>query len=87
MVRDFATKYFELPKKHTSIVADALFKIPALRQSTKTYNFIVHDVFTGGTEPIELFTFEFISDLSKLLTDDGSIAIVSLRADHSTTYL
>jgi len=85
VVRDFATRYFELPKNHTSIVADALSEMPTMQKSTKTYNFIVHDVFTGGTEPIELFTFEFISDLRKLLKDGGSIAIVSPHFERSTT--
>lgn len=38
------------------------------------------DVFTGGAEPIELFTYEFLTDLSNLLKSDGTIAIVSTGA-------
>lgn len=41
------------------------------------YDYIVHDVFTGGAEPIELFTVEFLEGLKSLLKDDGAIAIVS----------
>ena len=40
-----------------------------------TFEFIIHDVFTGGAEPIDLFTQEFLSGLSKLLSVDGTIAI------------
>ena len=39
--------------------------------------YAVDDVFTGGAEPIELFTYEFLQGLSNLLTSDGVIAIVS----------
>ena len=39
------------------------------------YHYIVHDVFTGGSEPVDLFTREFLGLLSDLLTDNGIIAI------------
>ena len=41
----------------------------------KQYDYIVHDVFTGGAEPAALFTAEFMSSLKKLLKPDGVIAI------------
>lgn len=41
------------------------------------YNYIIHDVFTGGAEPVALFTQEFLQGLSLLLKTDGVIAIVS----------
>ena len=40
------------------------------------YDYIVHDVFTGGAEPVELFTEAFLRGLSFLLRPDGVIAIV-----------
>ena len=46
-----------------------------------SYDYIVHDVFTGGAEPVELFTEAFIHGLSDLLKPNGVIAIVSKRAD------
>ncbi|KAI4155646.1 MAG: hypothetical protein LQ340_000865 [Diploschistes diacapsis] len=39
------------------------------------YDYIVHDVFTGGAEPVDLFTETFIRSLSYLLKPDGVIAI------------
>ena len=41
----------------------------------KSYDYIVHDVFTGGAEPTALFTLEFLQGLEKLLNDDGVVAI------------
>lgn len=35
----------------------------------------MHDVFTGGAEPTALFTLEFLRGLSRLLKDDGVVAI------------
>ncbi|KOS22691.1 hypothetical protein ESCO_003816 [Escovopsis weberi] len=40
-----------------------------------TFDYIVHDVFTGGAEPVDLFTLEFLQNLHNLLSDDGAIAI------------
>ena len=44
-----------------------------------SYDYIIHDVFTGGAEPVNLFTQEFLQGLSELLKPDGVIAIVRVR--------
>lgn len=51
------------------------------------YDYIVHDVFTGGAEPVDLFTETFIRSLSYLLKPDGVIAIVGilLVSEHLAT--
>jgi len=78
IVFDFAVKHFALPKKHTKVVADAVsYAAEAVVNNTEIYDYIVHDVFTGGAEPVDLFTLEFITDLYKLLKPGGVIAIVS----------
>lgn len=46
--------------------------------NTIQYDFIIHDVFTGGAEPIPLFTREFLSSLKDSLNAKGSIAIVGV---------
>jgi spermidine synthase len=78
MVHEFATVYFDLPHNHTSIIGDATEVVNDMQSSKtgKKYDYIIHDVFTGGAEPIELFTLEFLTDLSNLLTGNGVIAIV-----------
>jgi spermidine synthase len=78
VVHKFAGQYFGLPSNHTAVIEDArTFVNRAQTQGSTQYDYIVHDVFTGGAEPVELFTYEFISGLNALLKDDGVIAIVS----------
>lgn len=77
-VYDFAIRYFNLPLNHTAIIDDAtLFvdKTEAKGVQRKTYDYIIHDVFSGGVEPINLFTQEFLAGLSDLLSAEGVIAI------------
>jgi hypothetical protein len=93
IVHKFASKYFHLPSNHIAAIEDAtLFVNRALKSPQPTqYDYIVHDVFTGGAEPIELFSIEFLEGLNSLLKLDGVIAIVrqpltSLSAPHLTNY-
>lgn len=84
IVHEFATKYFDLPQNHTSIIGDAIKIVDDMQKMKETrnpYDYIIHDVFTGGAEPINLFTKEFIMGLSKLLRPDGIIAIVRTEND------
>jgi len=78
-VHEFATDYFDLPHNHTSIIGDAIKVVNDMQTNEirKRYDYIIHDVFTGGAEPIDLFTYEFLTGLSSLLEWDGVIAIVS----------
>ncbi|KAF3062451.1 hypothetical protein GL218_02978 [Daldinia childiae] len=76
VVYDFAKKYFGLPLNHTAVIQDAI----SWSQSNKDilheyYDYIIHDVFTGGAEPIPLFTYEFLSGLRHMLKPNGVIAI------------
>ncbi|KAJ5319130.1 hypothetical protein MYU51_013785 [Penicillium brevicompactum] len=77
VVHKFATEYFNLPPNHTPVIQDAVKYVKKAEASGKSpqYDYIVHDVFTGGAEPAELFTFEFLTGLHSLLKDDGVIAI------------
>ncbi|KAI0386381.1 S-adenosyl-L-methionine-dependent methyltransferase [Hypomontagnella monticulosa] len=76
VVYDFAKKYFGLPSNHTAVIQDAI----SWSQSNKDdlheyYDYIIHDVFTGGAEPIPLFTEEFLAGLKHMLKPNGVIAI------------
>jgi spermidine synthase len=78
MVHYFATKYFNLPTNHKAILQDAVpWVATTAREQPEIYDYIVHDVFTGGAEPTPLFTLEFLKGLDALLKPDGVIAIVS----------
>ena len=79
MVIDFAKKYFNLAQNHTSIIGDAVDFVSDMQTpfpNRKMYDYIIHDVFTGGAEPIDLFTREFLMDLRELLSSEGVVAIV-----------
>jgi spermidine synthase len=72
----FATKYFGLPSNHTAVIQNAVpFVSQASAERPASYDYIVHDVFTGGAEPTPLFTLEFLQGLERLLKKDGAIAI------------
>lgn len=80
VVYKFATKYFGFPSPNHVIIQDAITfveKSKVTDQDRRTYDYIIHDVFTGGAEPVELFTQEFLQGLSDMLSADGVIAIVS----------
>jgi spermidine synthase len=78
VVHEFALKYFQLPKTHTAVIEDAVSYTARLASeaTAQRFDYIVHDVFTGGAEPTALFTLEFLQSLHALLTPSGVIAIV-----------
>lgn len=80
VVYEFAKMYFGLPVNHMPVIGDAVHLVEdAMARNLSTrYDYIIHDVFTGGAEPVELFTQEFLSGLKFLLKEDGVIAIVRL---------
>jgi len=78
VVLEYATKYFGLSPKHNAIVADAVsYASQVANDTTQRYDYIIHDVFTGGAEPVDLFTAEFLSNLEAALKPNGVIAIAS----------
>lgn len=87
VVHQYASQYFHLPQNHIPVIRDAVSFVKELQGSAQDrgkYDYIIHDVFTGGAEPIELFTKEFLEGLSYLLNPEGVIAIVSLaKFQHS----
>ena len=76
-VAKFAQQYFGLRENRATVVEDATVYAAAAAESDSRYDFIVHDVFTGGAEPVSLFTLEFLTHLYNLLQPSGAIAIVS----------
>ncbi|KAK4131009.1 S-adenosyl-L-methionine-dependent methyltransferase [Trichocladium antarcticum] len=77
VVYQFASQYFQLPRNHTAVIEDAVSYTSrqAANETAPRFDYIIHDVFTGGAEPIALFTLEFLQDLDALLKPDGVIAI------------
>jgi spermidine synthase len=77
VVHDYATKYFGLPQNHKKVIEDAVSYVSQVAKTDEKYDYIVNDVFTGGAEPVDLFTAEFLQDLNIILKPGGVIAIVS----------
>ncbi|KAK3504104.1 S-adenosyl-L-methionine-dependent methyltransferase [Neurospora crassa] len=78
VVHEFASKYFQLPSNHIAVIEDAVSYTDRLVNETQgvgQYDYIIHDVFTGGAEPVALFTYEFLQNLHSLLKPNGVIAI------------
>lgn len=76
VVHRYAAKYFGLPSAHTAVVSDAVAWVgKAVATNATRYDYIIHDVFTGGAEPLALFTDTFLAGLRALLADNGVIAI------------
>ncbi|ETI23020.1 hypothetical protein G647_04816 [Cladophialophora carrionii CBS 160.54] len=76
VVHEFALKYFNFPHNHSHYIGDAVHAVTTANASeADSYDYIIHDVFTGGAEPVELFTPEFLAGLHMLLKPDGVIAI------------
>ncbi|KAK5170596.1 uncharacterized protein LTR77_005185 [Saxophila tyrrhenica] len=77
VVHAYAQTYFGLPSNHISILRDAVsWASEAVTQEEREkYDYVLHDVFTGGAEPLSLFTETFIRNLRSLLNPSGAIAI------------
>ena len=78
-VYQYAKEYFGLSSNHTAYIEDAVgFVKREAGRGVKKYDYILHDVFTGGAVPASLFTLELFRGLNAILNDDGVIAVVSV---------
>jgi MFS family permease len=71
-VADAATDYFGFKSNGKAIVGDARYEI---RHLTGPYDLIIHDCFTGGSEPSHLLTVETLQQLQGLLAPQGIAAL------------
>lgn len=67
-----AREYFGLPGSGEVWVADARYQI---RKIEKQYDFIIHDSFTGGSEPIHLLSREMFTGLEARLKPGGVMVL------------
>ena len=78
-VADAAVDYFHYKPTGDFIVGDARYEIKKLQ---KRYDIIIHDCFTGGSEPTHLLTQEMLTELRSLLTDHGVLALNYVGFQH-----
>ncbi|KAI8324807.1 S-adenosyl-L-methionine-dependent methyltransferase [Martensiomyces pterosporus] len=82
-----ATEYFFLPKNlngvHLQDGRQFIDEAPA-----STYDYIVHDVFTGGSVPSSLFSQSAVAQLKRILKPDGVLAMnyVGVPSDTRTLH-
>lgn len=71
-VADAAQRFFSFKPTGRFLIGDARYEIKRL---DRQYDLIIHDCFTGGTEPIHLLTQEMLREIQTLLTEDGLLAL------------
>ena len=71
-VAQAATNYFGFKPNGKAIIGDARYEI---RHLTGPYDLIIHDCFTGGTEPSHLLTVETLQQIKQLLAPQGIMAL------------
>jgi spermidine synthase len=71
-VADAAQKFFHFEPTGRFLVGDARYEI---RNLDRRYDLIIHDCFTGGTEPTHLLAREMLSELRSLLNEGGLLAL------------
>ncbi|KAF2858915.1 S-adenosyl-L-methionine-dependent methyltransferase [Piedraia hortae CBS 480.64] len=77
VVGRFARGYFGLPMGVRLEVADAKRWVRRRADAEEGgFDYIVHDVFTGGAEPEGLFGEEFLGMLRGLMAPDGAVAVL-----------
>lgn len=89
-VYDAATEYFGLEvaepekvhiKDGRSFVIQRIANTTAADDSSKAeyepFDFVIHDLFSGGGVPGHLFTVRFWQDLTKIIKPDAVVAVVS----------
>ncbi|MCQ8104864.1 fused MFS/spermidine synthase [Methylomonas sp. SURF-2] len=71
-VASAALDYFHFKPTGDFIVGDARYEVTKLK---KQYDFVIHDCFTGGSEPTHLLTVEMLRELKGLLKNQGVLAL------------
>lgn len=71
-VADAARRYFNFQPTGDFIVGDARYEI---KRMLKRYDLIIHDCFTGGSEPTHLLSLEMLRELRGMLTRNGMLAL------------
>jgi spermidine synthase len=71
-VQDAAERWFGFKTEGRAIVGDARYEI---RHLQGPYDLIIHDCFTGGSEPAHLLTVETLAQLRGLLSERGMLAL------------
>ncbi|GAA6032581.1 hypothetical protein JCM8097_004826 [Rhodosporidiobolus ruineniae] len=85
-VYEYAHVFFGVEEpKGELVLRDAVAWVEEQQGSGKLFDYIIHDVFTGGAVPSSLFTLEFWSSLRTLLHPSGVLAVNFAGSTSSTS--
>ncbi|KAI8054611.1 S-adenosyl-L-methionine-dependent methyltransferase [Syncephalis plumigaleata] len=73
MVYHYAREYFGLPEPRHAFLEDG--RAVVTRAADHAYDYILHDVFSGGSVPKRLFSLEFIKEIRRVLKPDGVLTL------------
>lgn len=74
VVYDYARHYFKLPKPANVFIQDGHAFLRSVANAS-SYDYILHDVFTGGTVPSSLFSVEALQLCKRALKPNGILAL------------
>ncbi|KAJ3053196.1 hypothetical protein HK097_004823 [Rhizophlyctis rosea] len=73
-VYEFAKKYFDCPPGDNHYIGDGRHFLD-FEADDETYDWVLHDVFTGGVVPGSLFSVEALTSVKRVLKKDGVLAL------------
>ncbi|KAG0321197.1 hypothetical protein BGZ97_011887 [Linnemannia gamsii] len=79
-VVDYATEYFDWPAPHEKFIQDGRQFIRNAPEGK--YDYVIHDVFTGGGVPPSLFSLEALHDIQRIMRPDGVLALNMVGSEH-----
>ncbi|KAG0214632.1 hypothetical protein BGX28_001670 [Mortierella sp. GBA30] len=80
IVADYASMYFDWPKPHQLFIQDGRQFIKNAPEGK--YDYVIHDVFTGGGVPPSLFSLEALQDIQRIMKPDGVLALNMVGSEH-----
>ncbi|KAF9166918.1 hypothetical protein DFQ26_006445 [Actinomortierella ambigua] len=80
VVADYARQYFGWPKPHQLFIQDGRQFIE--QAPSAKYDYVIHDVFTGGGVPPSLFSVEALLEIQRILKPDGILALNMVGSEH-----
>ncbi|RIB04712.1 S-adenosyl-L-methionine-dependent methyltransferase [Gigaspora rosea] len=73
VVYDFAVNYFDLKREHKIYLQDGRKFIN--NADAQIYDYVLHDVFTGGSVPSTLFSIEALEQIKRILKKNGVLGL------------
>ncbi|RHZ78145.1 hypothetical protein Glove_167g96 [Diversispora epigaea] len=73
VVYEYAIKYFRLENHHRFYQQDGRKFIN--NEESGIYDYVLHDVFTGGSMPSELYSIEALEQIKRVMKEDGIMAL------------